>query len=233
MTGRARAVLFDLDDTLYRERRFILSGFLAVARSIGGDNEADVRPLFRTLLESLRAGRRAVALQDLCARHGLHTSKADDLVEVIRSHRPALRLPNASRRVLEHLRPAWRLGIVTNGPAGTQRRKVAALGVEGLVDAVVFASEHGSGRGKPEREPFLAACSRLGVDPRRCVFVGDNPVCDVAGARAVGMQTILLVHGPRAERGADDGGADRVVQSIAEVPRAVEALLGKVDPICA
>jgi putative hydrolase of the HAD superfamily len=233
MTGRARAVLFDLDDTLYRERRFILSGFRAVARSIAGADDADARRLFGTLLESLKAGRRAMALQDLCARNGWHVSEVGDLVEVIRSHRPALRLPPASRRVLEGLRPAWRLGIVTNGPAGTQRRKVAALGVAGLVDAVVFASEHGSGQGKPEREPFLAACSRLAVDPWRCVFVGDNPVCDVAGARAVGMQTILLVHGPHADREAAGAGADRVVRSIADVPRAVETLLGKVDPLCA
>ena len=90
MTGGARAVLFDLDDTLYRERRFILSGFRAVARSIAGENDADARRLFGTLLESLRAGRRATALQDLCAKNGLHASNVEDFVEVIRSHRPAL-----------------------------------------------------------------------------------------------------------------------------------------------
>ena len=37
------------------------------------------------------------------------------------------------------LMPGWRIGIVTNGVAEIQARKVAALGLAGCVDAVVFA----------------------------------------------------------------------------------------------
>ena len=78
------------------------------------------------------------------------------LVAVIQSHRPAIRLSAQARAVLAALRQAsWRLGLVTNGRPDIQGRKIAALGVTPLVDAVVIAAEHGSGRGKPEAAPFL------------------------------------------------------------------------------
>ena len=49
--------------------------------------------------------------------------------------------------------------------------------------------------GKPEAVFFRELCRRLGVDPTRCVLVGDNPESDIAGARGVGMKTILTLTG--------------------------------------
>jgi len=233
MSRRPKAVIFDLDDTLYRERRFILSGFRAVARTMAAEREEDASLFFASLLTSLRRGDRATALQALCASQGWPSSTVSALVDVIRTHRPALRLPLTSEYVLEQLRPAWRLGVVTNGPAQIQRRKVRALGVGDYVDTVVFATEHGSGRGKPDPEPFLIACARLGVEPGRCVFVGDDPVCDIQGARQVGMRTIRVTHGHGPMSASERRASDAVVRSVAEVPRLAEALLGEAHPLCA
>jgi 4-nitrophenyl phosphatase len=49
--------------------------------------------------------------------------------------------------------------------------------------------------GKPERFFFLELCSRLGTDPARCVLVGDNLESDIAGAKGVGMKTVLVLTG--------------------------------------
>lgn len=49
--------------------------------------------------------------------------------------------------------------------------------------------------GKPEALFFHELCRRLDVAPSRCVLVGDNPESDIAGARAVGMRTILTLSG--------------------------------------
>ena len=49
--------------------------------------------------------------------------------------------------------------------------------------------------GKPERFFFEELCRRLGVAPRRCVLVGDNLESDIAGAKGVGMATILTLSG--------------------------------------
>jgi HAD superfamily hydrolase (TIGR01450 family) len=49
--------------------------------------------------------------------------------------------------------------------------------------------------GKPERFFFLELCRRLGADPTRCVLVGDNLESDIAGAKGVGMKTVLVLTG--------------------------------------
>jgi len=49
--------------------------------------------------------------------------------------------------------------------------------------------------GKPEKLFFHELCRRLGVEPAHCVLVGDNLESDIAGARSVGMRTILTLTG--------------------------------------
>lgn len=49
--------------------------------------------------------------------------------------------------------------------------------------------------GKPEPLFFLDLCARLGVTPSMCALIGDNLESDVAGARRVGMTSILVLSG--------------------------------------
>ena len=60
----------------------------------------------------------------------------------------------------------WRTALLTNGDPSVQAGKVRALGLEALVDHVVYASEHAPG-GKPAREPFVEVLRRLQVGPAR------------------------------------------------------------------
>ena len=99
--------------------------------------------------------------------------------------------------MLDALRSGWRIGVLTNGIPAVQRRKVAALGLGGHVDAIVFASECGDRTGKPDRAAFRAVLDRLAVSPERSVFVGDDLETDVFGAWRVGMRTIHVIGGRR------------------------------------
>jgi putative hydrolase of the HAD superfamily len=234
MTVPSGAVIFDLDDTLYAERRFALSGFRHVATVVAASRSVSPAFAFSVLVECFRRGQRATAFQTLCDALGSSAESVPALVDVFRSHVPSLTLPRSSARTLEEIRRTWRVAIVTNGAPDVQRSKVAALKLENLVDAVIFACEHGSGAGKPEPAPFLAAAERLKVTPDRCVFVGDDPTRDVAGARAVGMRTIRIARGPhRRSAPPSNEEADVVTTAIAEVPRLVHALLTENSSKCA
>lgn len=215
------AVIFDLDDTLYPERRYALSGFAAVSREVSARYGIDPRDAFRALARALRDGRRHQGFQELCERYALDYAEVPRLVHVLRMHRPRLRLPRATADVLATVRRAQPTAVVTNGLPTVQVRKVAALGLEALVDCVVYASEHGTGLGKPDPAPFLAVCVRLGVHPRECVFVGNDPSTDIAGARAVGMKTIRIGRGEPPLAHAD---ADLVLRHLSGVPAALGVL---------
>ena len=70
--------------------------------------------------------------------------------------------------------------------------------------------------GKPEAPLFRIALDRLGVSAADSAMVGDSREADIAGARAVGMRTVLY-----APAGADPADADVVVRSFAELSRLV------------
>jgi putative hydrolase of the HAD superfamily len=215
----SRAIVFDLDDTLYPERRFALSGYRAVADAVERDFHVDRRAAFQSMAWSFRRGRRADAFQDLVSRFTLPASAVPSWLECYRTHEPRLRLAPHVRRMLEGLRARWRVGVLTNGPPRIQAAKVKALGLDRLVDVVTYADEFG---GKPSPEAFREVLLRLGADPRTTVFAGDDPLRDIDGARRAGMKTVLVTR--RGDR-ADAVPADAVVRAISDVPAAAERLL--------
>ena len=219
---RDRAVLFDLDDTLYPLRLFVQSGFAAVAAHLEQAVGVDRREALETLKDAATGPNRGRELQILIAGFGLPLSILPHLVQLIRDHTPAIQLPLPAVRALQILRPHWRLGILTNGLPAVQRRKVEALGLAGAVDTIVYAAEHGARGGKPERAPFMAAVGALGVTADRTVFVGDDEWCDLVGATRVGMRTVFL----RAAEHADPSfHADAIVHTLLDVPRVADALV--------
>ncbi len=135
-----RAVIFDLDDTLHPRRRFVQSGFAAVARHLGQPKRA-----CRWIASTRRSGARISSsrgreFQVLCTEFGLQDVMIPSLVQVVRGHTPSLWFCGAPPRSLMRLRAhGWRLGIVTNGAPRAQARKVRALGLSRLVDHIVHA----------------------------------------------------------------------------------------------
>ena len=209
-----RAAIFDLDDTLYERDQFVQSGFAAVAEELERRFGLPAPWMLATLRRARVRGHEGRELQALCADHGLPDSLIPELVEVIRRHEPALTLGSVASAVIAQMRAdGWRVAILTNGLPATQRAKVEALGLESRVDAVLYAEEHVVG-GKPSRAAFDAALAAVNVPASRAVFIGDDLVRDIQGARAAGLFTVR-VSAPGTWRG--EGDAD-VIAMLEEVP---------------
>lgn len=221
-----RALVFDLDDTLYPYRQFVSSGFRAVAREVERAHGVPAPLALRTLWRARRTGGRGREVQYLCRALSLPASLVPTLVTLVREHIPTLCLPGRSRRLLQSLRPGWRLGILTNGSPTIQARKIAALGVGSLVDAVVFACACGDGRGKPASDGYHAVLDRLDTPAGSAVFVGDNGPADITGAANVGMKTIHLLRGQRRVEGSrSTAGSDASVTTLLKVPETADRLV--------
>jgi len=219
------ALIFDLDDTLYPERQFVRSGFHAVASEVARRFGVPPRAALATLFHALRHRNRGRAFQELCREHDLPATIVPELVETFRAHVPTLRLPASSIAALSAARArGWRLGVLTNGLPDVQARKAAALGLDARVDAVVYAHDSRTGFGKPAREPFQDVLERLGATAADSVFVGDDPWCDIAGARLAGLRTILLWRREDSGPLAPACEPDVFVRGIDEVVTAVERL---------
>ncbi len=77
------------------------------------------------------------------------------------------------------------LGSVSNGNADLQ-----AIGLSHHFKVSVAAHHFGSA--KPDAAIFLAACAELGVDPQDAVYVGDDVLLDVRGAQQAGLRAVWL-----------------------------------------
>lgn len=83
-----------------------------------------------------------------------------------------------------------RIGLLTNGTEAQQLAKLRRTGL--LVQFDVVCTSERIGFAKPDVRAFAVLASELGVEPGACLFVGDDPVKDVDGARAAGMQALLV-----------------------------------------
>jgi putative hydrolase of the HAD superfamily len=218
----SRGLILDLDDTLYPYEEFVHSGFVAVARHLQEQHGIDGLEAFAALAAARRSDERGSELQVVCARYHLPIAAfVPTLLRVFREHPPVLRLSRRSQVTLRALRAdGWRLAILTNGSPQVQRAKVSALGLTRLVDSVICAEEHAE-QGKPAGPAFLEALARLDVPAHRAVCVGDDPACDIAGARNVGIRTVRVGQ----SRAIADGDADAVIRSLESLPSVAGQLL--------
>lgn len=203
-----RAVLFDLDDTLYPERQFVDGGFRAVARFLAGPAGRSEASLADRLWELHRRDGRGRLFDALLDELGLGDDH--DLVPacllVYRTHPTQLTPFPGVETLLDVLHGRGiRTGVVSDGNAAVQARKVAGLGgVAARLDTVVLTDALGPGFAKPSPAGFRVACKLLDVPPRSTIYVGNDPRKDFAGARGAGLRTIRIGPIP------DEGGSTAV-----------------------
>jgi putative hydrolase of the HAD superfamily len=188
--NRWRAVIFDLDDTLYPERSYVLSGFRAVARWMEGRTGSPAAEVYGSLRALFCQGVRGDTFDRWLAAQGLPACLAHEMVGVYRAHRPEIDLLAGVRETLEALQPAARLGLLSDGPRTAQRAKLDALRIRELFSAIVLTDELGRDSWKPSPVPFQKAVGLLDVSPHDCVYVGDNCAKDFLGARRLRLSTI-------------------------------------------
>ena len=100
-------------------------------------------------------------------------------------------LPDGVRELLDRLSGRYRLALVSNYPCGrTIRGSLDKLGLRGAFESIVVSGD--VGYVKPHREPFQTMFDEMKVEPSECVFIGDNWLADVQGAKRLGMGAIHL-----------------------------------------
>ena len=189
-----KAVLFDLDNTLYPEFNFVKSGFKTVADYLGSTYNLDADSLFRQMLDILQREGRGKVFDSLLYDLDLYTQeKVKLLVYLYRTHRPDIYLYDDVLPTLDHLRcHGMHLGLVTDGMASVQRNKIAALSLERLFDVIMCTDELGRECWKPSTTPYKIALNLLQVSSSEACYVGDDPAKDFLGPNSIGMLTVQV-----------------------------------------
>ena len=175
-------VVFDLDDTLYKEVDFLRSAYREIATFVGKDG------VFENMVEYWRQG--ANVFEEIIRHYDLPMS-VDDLLLIYREHIPHIKLEEHTKNKLSKLSQTNILGIITDGRSVSQRNKVKALELDTFIteDNVLISEE--TGYSKPSKEPYLYFMEKY--PNREYYYIGDNPVKDFAAPNSLGWNTICLL----------------------------------------
>lgn len=190
--GPIHTLVFDLDDTLYPERDFVMSGFEAVGTWLEQQRAA---PGFAELARRhFDAGNRGRTFDAVLARMGLEATPplVQQLIAVYRGHRPTLELPADSAAFLDWAKPRFRLALISDGYLEVQKRKFHALGTGRWIPVAVFTDAMGRPYWKPHPWAFQEVMRRIPGHEGGYVYIADNPAKDFAGARSAGWKTVRL-----------------------------------------
>lgn len=203
-----RAVLFDLDGTLFDHEGAAAAGLLehlaevlpALAPAQRKALLAEWRRLEAIHFDEYLAGatsflgQRRSRVRGLLGAPGMSDTDADAWFagywERYRTRWAVFDDVGPLLAALAALDPAPRVGIVTNGTAEHQQAKIVALGLTEHFPVVIAADQHGAA--KPDPGIFLAACERFGVAPHEAIYVGDLLEVDAIGAMRAGLRGVWL-----------------------------------------
>ena len=126
-------------------------------------------------------------------------------------------VPDAPATLADLRERGHRLGLVSNTPWGTPdylwTGQLERFGLARFFEVTCFSSQVGFR--KPDPRLFRAALETLGVPAERALFVGDDPVDDVAGARAAGIPSVWV---DRGHRPPPDPPPDLRIRRLADLP---------------
>jgi putative hydrolase of the HAD superfamily len=230
-----RAVLFDLDDTLFDHRRSAREALRQVHRvhAAGFDFDAFEHQHARYLEEmhvEVLAGR--VGLDDARRERfrrvfaALGVALAPDVADAVASayregYMTSRRALDGAAELLAVLKPAARIAIVTNNLLDEQQDKLEYCGLAPFVDVLVASEDVGIS--KPARGIFEIALARTGVTAGSAVMVGDSWANDIEGARGAGIAAVWFnpEHLPRPSN--EDGVAE--IDALTPAPEIARVLL--------
>jgi putative hydrolase of the HAD superfamily len=109
----------------------------------------------------------------------------------------------------------FRLGMVSDsdGTPGMKMKRIRRQPFLKYLEAIVVAGED-TPNVKPSMRPFILVAKRLGLQPRNCAYIGDNPNTDIKGAKGVGMMVMLVKR-----RGPKGGHPDYFARSLSDAAR--------------
>ncbi|GEM_PF-603363 len=185
-----RGIIFDIDDSLYLERDYVRSGFLALndlvyeRYAVKGFGQH----CWELFLNGVRGNTFNIALEQLQIK--VDAEFVRKLITRYREHEPQISLLADAELCLKRAAKELKIGFLTDGPLASQRAKAKALGLEQYAAPIIFTAELDAP--KPSPIGFKALELALNLRGDSLVYIADNPNKDFKGPKSLGWRTLRL-----------------------------------------
>lgn len=177
-------IVFDLDDTLYKEITFLRSAFEHILRTYNLSQHLD------KFYQIYQQG--GDAFDWLITEHLQQTAK-EDLVDLYRYHTPNINLSFDAHTTLLNLalNPNVVLGLITDGRTRTQLNKIISLGIDEFIkdDYIVISERFGSSKPNPANYQYFMEK----IQAEEYWYIGDNVQKDFVAPNRLNWKTICLM----------------------------------------
>ena len=182
-----KAVIFDLDDTLYSEWSFIRQGFCAVSRKLHTDYSAlrskhSINDIYKAL-EDIFFNKSRLRIFNYLSEYfdDIQLNEnyiVKELVPIYRFSDKTLTCFSDVKSTLSQLQGNNKIGIVTNGNVRVQNNKIDLLGIRKYVDAIEISGDYPGECAKPSTFMLEKILKTFNIAPEESIYVGDNPLTD-------------------------------------------------------
>ena len=188
MTHRSKknntVLVLDLDDTLYKEADYVLSGINHIAELLKKTMQQDIK---EKLLSFHQSSPQGDFIELACQLTALPPSSKESLLWAYRTHHPSIGLDDETKQWLKRCKKEYHtIAILTDGRAITQRLKISALG---LSDIPAYISEEWDSI-KPDKKRFNAIQEKWATN--HYIYIGDNPKKDFIAPNELKWSTFCL-----------------------------------------
>lgn len=179
-----KAILFDFDGTLINTNDLIFEAYKIAFKTV-----LNREPKTEEMLKFYGRPLRASMME--------YGGAAERLCDVYRkfndeNHDKMVKGFLGAREGVEELKKkGYKLGIVTSKRLHMVERGLKIIKMDGLFDTIVTPDD--TQKAKPDPEPVLCGCSRLGVSPEDTVYVGDS-VFDMESGRRAGTKLCAVTY---------------------------------------
>jgi len=228
MEKNFKAVLFDIDDTLFDRnaaQRIVLEQIVnGLPHVFRGCEMAGIIEAFmesdRLATEAFEAGAPSEGLREERSRQFLRLLDiqedcADTITDIyVRDYPKVNASMSGAVTLVKELSRRYEVGVVSNGLPDVQYQKLEAMGLRDLLSCIVLSEEIGIR--KPDPRIFYRAADLLRKQPLDCLYVGDSYTNDIVGAKGAGMVTCWLNNSP--SKDVDNNlNADFIVSNLEEI----------------
>tara|TARA_B100000963_G_C22614717_1_gene666700 strand:- start:1612 stop:2262 length:651 start_codon:yes stop_codon:yes gene_type:complete len=180
-------IVFDLDDTLYKEIDFVKSAYIFINNylkiSVGLDLSTQIDMCINNNINFFDFINSKIITQKKLS--------IEKYLELYRFHFPTLSLPDDTKQFLNELMTRKiEFSIITDGRSISQRNKIRSLGIYDKAQNIIISEE--TGFEKPDLHNFKLV-ENLNIN-KKYIYIADNTSKDFIAPNALNWDTICLVN---------------------------------------
>jgi putative hydrolase of the HAD superfamily len=193
----SKLIIFDLDDTLYREIDFFKEGLLTVSNFAEDTFGLSAKLVFKEFMDIFNESGRTNLFNYWLKSKGFQSKNVKTMVQLYRYHQIEIEFPSQNARFLKSL--GKNIYLITDGNKLVQRRKIESFGLRNIFKRCLITNQYGVKFQKPDSYSFELVRKMERSCWSDMIYVGDNPTKDFLFLNSQGGTTIQTLQYRTAE----------------------------------